>query len=63
MSNRDRIREALEHGPKTSSYFSNVMGVLDYFRRISELRKIGHPIKCERIEEGRFLYTLNGETK
>lgn len=42
------------------------MGILDYTARISELRKDGHNIYCERVKRngkstGTFLYYLNDD--
>jgi hypothetical protein len=58
---RSKIRVALEEGPKTNKYFSNGMGILDYFRRIGELREMGLSIGCKRIEGGLHQFYLSKE--
>ncbi len=69
LTQHGKILRVLKQNPKgTPNYKFTDMHILDYTARISELRKDGHNIYCERVKRdgkatGTFLYFLNDEVQ
>jgi hypothetical protein len=54
------ILQALQGGPQTNADLIRLTGAMNFSARISNLRKAGHVIKCERLGGGVNRYELKG---